>query len=142
MIFTQDRNKLRQFYLDVWQKHLNGHELEPLEKMIAKVIEWHPEYHQMLEKGEAAVAQEFMPENGQSNPFLHMGMHLGLQEQLTTQRPTGIIEVYQALLKKKADAHEVEHLMMNCLGEMMWMAQQNKTMPDEAQYLECLKRLV
>jgi len=141
MLFTQDRNKLRQFYVDVWKKHQAKQEMEPLEKMIAKVIEWHPEYHDFLTGGETAVGRDFMPENGESNPFLHMGMHLGVQEQLSTGRPAGILEIYQRLMKKHGDAHEVEHRVMDCLGEMIWTAQQNNTMPDEARYLECLNRL-
>jgi hypothetical protein len=66
---------------------------------------------------------------------------LGIQEQLSTQRPAGIIGIYQDLMKKHGDAHKVEHLMMDCLGQMIWTAQQNQAMPDEAQYLECLRRL-
>ncbi|MDH5544783.1 MAG: DUF1841 family protein [Gammaproteobacteria bacterium] len=142
MLFTQDRDKLRQFYIDAWNKAQAKQAMEPLEEMVAQVVAMHPEFHAFLQKGNAALAREFMPEQGETNPFLHMGLHLGIREQLSTQRPDGIAGIYQKLVKKLGDAHDAEHRLMECLTEMIWTAQTNNTMPDEAQYLECIKRLI
>ncbi len=141
MLFSNNRDELRRFYLDSWRK-FQGHEpLSPLEAMVAEVIAQHPEYHPMLTKGEDTLSRDFSPEQGQTNPFLHMGMHLGIREQLSTDRPTGIVVVHAELLKRIGDPHEVEHRMLECLGEAMWESQRSGMPPDEARYLECLKKI-
>lgn len=141
MIFSNNRDDLRRFYIDSWRKYRNKEILQPLEAMVADVISQHQEYHTLLEKGEASLDQDFMPEQGQTNPFLHMGMHLAIREQLGTERPHGIKEIHTALLMRIGDPHEVEHRMLECLGEAMWQAQRSGTPPDEANYLECLKKI-
>ncbi len=137
MLFTQDRTELRRFYSETWKKALSGVELEPLEKQIADVIEEHPEYHALLSN----IEKDFTPEDGQINPFLHMSMHLALREQVGTNRPSGIAMLTRSLLLKHQDGHVVEHLMLECLGEMLWSSQRNQSQPNEAAYMECLKRL-
>jgi hypothetical protein len=127
-------------YLNAWQKHQTGALLQPLEAMIAEVVVMHPEYHALLEKDENALDKDFLPELGESNPFMHMGMHIAIREQLGTDRPAGIGIVYKKLLLRLQDAHEVEHQMMECLGQTLWEAQRNNTAPDEAQYLLCVQR--
>jgi hypothetical protein len=141
MLFGQNRDQLRRFYVEAWRKYRRKEFLQPLEAMIAEVVALHPEYQPLLEDEEKAVAQEFSPESGQGNPFMHMGMHLGLREQLSTDRPPGIKSIHEALSKRTGDIHEAEHKMIECLGQAMWEAQQNGTPPDEAKYLECLRRL-
>jgi len=140
-MFGQDRNQLRQMYLDAWRKQRNGEPLQPLEAMIADVVAQHPEYHPLLEKGDEALAKDFMPELGESNPFMHMGMHIAIREQLATDRPAGIRAAHQALLGRVGDAHEVDHQVMECLGRALWEAQRNNSAPDEAQYLRCVQAL-
>ena len=141
MIFSNDRDKLRQQYLDVWNKANQRVTLEPLEEIIADVIRDHPEYHPLLESGTAALASEYHPEHGQSNPFLHMGMHIALREQVASDRPVGIRDLTRKLLLKYRDGHEMEHQMMECLGESLWRAQRDQTEPDELAYMENLQRL-
>jgi hypothetical protein len=139
-MFGQDRGQLRRYYLQAWEKHQAGDPLEPLENLIAAVVRLHPEYHALLES-EDALDQEFTPEHGQTNPFLHMGMHISLAEQIGTDRPCGIRDVYQKIKEKLGDAHTAEHQMMECLGLALWEAQQQNRAPDEAAYLDCLKKL-
>ncbi len=140
MLFSNNRDELRRFYIDSWRKFQHQEPLSPLEAMVAEVIALHPEYHGLLEK-EESLDRDFSPEEGQTNPFLHMGMHLAIREQLTTRRPPGIKTVHADLLKRIGDPHEVEHRMLECLGEAMWEAQRSGTPPDEMRYLECLKRI-
>lgn len=141
MLFGQNRDELRRFYVESWRKFRDKSPLQPLEALVSEIIVQHPEYHPMLEIEEQAVSREFSPETGQSNPFLHMGMHIGIREQLATNRPPGIATTYEVLLSSIGDQHEVEHKMMDCLGQAMWEAQRNGTPPDENTYLECLKQL-
>ena len=136
----QDRDQVRQMYIDVWHKLQRRQLLEPLEALIAEVIEWHPEYHGLLAEDAEIKQREFMPDGGQTNPFLHMGMHIALREQAGADRPPGIRAIYDRLSRGR-DPHEAEHAMMECLGEALWQAQRNHQPPDENNYLECLKKL-
>lgn len=138
----QDRDSGRTFFLEVWGKHKRQMRLEALEQIVLNVILQHPEYHVILEKDEKEIsAMEFMPEMGMTNPFLHMGMHITIQEQIGSNRPSGITALYQQLLLKYSSAHDLEHSMMEYLGETLWLAQRNNTLPDEAHYLEQVKKL-
>jgi len=137
MIFGNDRNQLRKAYSDAWNRFQQGLPLQPIEQQIVTVIQEHPEYQKQI----GNLLMDFLPESGQSNPFLHMGMHLALREQVATNRPIGITSCFKSLAKKTGSPHEAEHQMMECLGEALLQAQQNATTPDEQAYLSCLKRL-
>ena len=128
-------------YLEAWRKFSAKQPLEPLEAQLAAVIVEHPEYLAWIEAGDAAIAAEFTPESGRQNPFLHMGFHLALREQVVTDRPKGIADVHQKLAKKMGDAHAAEHAMLEPLAETLWEAQRNNRMPDEQAYLERLRKL-
>ena len=139
MIFGQNRDELRQMYVDAWQKSGNAEVLSPLEAQIAAVVQEHPEYQPMLDQ--AALDTEFQPEGGQTNPFLHMGLHLAIREQVATNRPAGIAAIHQHLSQKTGDRHTAEHQMIDCLAESLWEAQSANQPPDEQKYLERLQRL-
>ena len=139
MIFGQDRNELRQMYADAWKKHCDNAPLTPLEAQIADVVAMHPEYHADVSCED--LDRDYTPDSGQTNPFLHMGLHLGIREQVATNRPAGIAAVHQALLEKRGDTHLAEHEMIECLAETLWEAQDGNQPPDEAKYLERLQRL-
>jgi len=141
-MFGTDRTALRRFYAESWRKARANEPLETLEQQIATVISEHPEYQRYFESTDESLDRDFSPESSESNPFLHMGMHLALREQLATGRPVGIRELWPRLLKKIGDAHEVEHRMMECLAQALWEAQRSNRMPDEASYLECLRKIV
>ncbi len=138
MIFGQDRNELRKMYADAWQKHCGKRPLTPLEAQIAQVIEDHPEYHEVIT---GDLDRDFMVEGGKTNPFLHMGLHLGIREQVSTNRPAGIAAILKALGARTAGLHDAEHRMIDCLAETLWEAQSNNNTPDEAAYLERLRNL-
>ncbi len=138
----EERDKSRRFFIDVWQKYSVGNVLEPLESLIAGVIIQHPEYHKLLEDSSAALETDFDPDAGESNPFLHMGLHITIQEQVGADRPMGIRELYEIGLERQGDPHMLEHRIMECLGEVLWRAQRDQTMPDEVAYLEGVRRIV
>ncbi|MGH6635627.1 MAG: DUF1841 family protein [Gammaproteobacteria bacterium] len=140
-MLVQDRATARRFFIDVWRKKRQAIALEPLEEQIAGIIIQHPEYHRILEHSEA-LQRSHLPENGVTNPFLHMGLHLAVQEQLMTDRPQGILLLYQKGLRRFGDAHELEHRVMDCLAETLWNAQRRNALPDEADYLRCVQELV
>lgn len=140
MMFTADRDQLRKFYCDVWRKHSAGQALEPLEIQIRDVILAHPEYQPLLENTDAALGKDYLPEFGETNPFLHMGLHLAIHEQLSTDRPAGIRGLAQQLRLRFPEPHALEHHMIDCLAETIWRSQRDATPPDEAAYLRCLQR--
>ena len=108
---------------------------------VADVIALHPEYHPMLEHPDEAVDRDYSPEGGQSNPFLHMGLHLAVREQVATDRPAGIRPAFTALATRTGSDHEAEHRIIECLAEAIWNAQRSGLPPDEAAYLERVRRL-
>ena len=139
MIFGQDRQELRKAYADAWQKHMDGLPLSPPEAQIADVMSQHPEYHDAVTGDE--LDKDYTPEAGQTNPFLHMGLHLGIREQVATDRPPGITKLYEALASRTGDRHAAEHQMIECLAETLWEAQSQNRAPDEERYLERLRHL-
>jgi hypothetical protein len=141
MFAGQNREQLRRGFVEAWRKFRAGETLEPLDAQIAAVIAEHPEYHGWLESGEAAVGAEFTPERGALNPFLHLGLHLALREQVATDRPVGITDVHTRLARRFGSAHQAEHIMSEILGEVLWKAQRSGGAPDESDYLERLRRL-
>jgi hypothetical protein len=138
----QDRSGLRRHYLEAWRKYRAGTPLEPLEHQLVTVIEQHPEYHTLFESDPQALRRDYTPESGQSNPFLHMGLHLAIREQVATDRPHGIAAVHRDLSHRMGDVHEAEHRMLEKLGEALWSSQRNGLPPDEGAYLESLRRLL
>ncbi len=139
MIFGEDRSTLRRMYADAWKKLQNGGPLSPLEAEIADVVALHPEYHEALQVEN--LDEEFTVEGGKTNPFLHMGLHLGVREQVATDRPAGIAGIFRELTARLGDPHDAEHRMIDCLAETLWEAQGRNLPPDEQAYLERLRRL-
>lgn len=139
-MFGQDRQGLRNYYRSAWQKALTHHPLDALEQQIVAVIAEHPEYQQII-ANPASVEKDWLPELGETNPFLHLGMHLAIREQVTTDRPKGIRACYDLLCVQMQDALEAEHQMMDCLAEAIWQAQRDQQAPDEQAYLLCVQRL-
>jgi hypothetical protein len=137
----QSRDQMRRMYLEAWRKFSERKPLEPLEAQIAAVIAEHPEYLAWIEGGDSAVGAEFTPESGRQNPFLHMGLHLAIREQVATDRPQGITQIHRDLAARFGAAHAAEHAMLEPLAEALWEAQRNGRMPDENAYLERLRRL-
>lgn len=139
MLFSQDREQLRRFYCEAWRKHRAGEPLEPLETQIRDVVLLHPEYQALLDNTERALGRDYLPAFGETNPFLHMGLHLAIYEQLATDRPAGIRALVLETRGRWQDMHALEHRMMECLAESLWRSQRDGTPPDEADYLRCLR---
>jgi hypothetical protein len=130
------REQLRSSYAEAWRKHLARVPLTPLESLIADVIAHHPEYQPLV--GDAQAVQAFDPSPGTAteNPFLHMGLHLAIREQLSIDRPPGVRQIQQALTARLGDGHDAEHVLMEALAETLWEAQRGGQPPDERRYLD------
>ena len=134
------RDELRQRYYAAWQRRVAGLPLEPLDAAIADVIALHPEYHALFQTPDA-LHEGFTVEQGRTNPFLHMGLHLGLREQLATRRPAGIEAIHARLARRMGSLHDAEHAMIEVLATVLWEAQRAGRAPDEQDYLARLNRL-
>ena len=135
-MFGQDREQNRRFFANAWNKYQQAQPLDPLETMVVEIVHIHPEYHGYLTTPH--LDQEFFPQQGQTNPFLHLGLHLALREQLSIDQPKGIHQLYQAAILKGNNSHDVEHRMMECLAEILWTSQRDGVLPDERAYFNCL----
>lgn len=141
MLFGSDRRQMRTVFFNAWRKYCRHEALDGIEPMIVAVVLRHPEYQALLDAPAASADKDWSPESGESNPFLHMAMHLAIEEQLSTDRPAGIRAAYQALCQRLGDEHDAQHQVMECLGEMLWYAGRHGQPPDERAYLECLLRM-
>jgi hypothetical protein len=139
-MFTPSREQVRRFLADAWRKRRDGLPATPLEIMAADIAELHPEYHDLLGAGDEALTREWTPEQGETNPFLHLSLHLAIEEQLSIDQPPGIRAVLEQLLVRHGDRHAALHVILECLGETVWRANQDKAPPDGNAYLDCLKR--
>ena len=136
-MFTSDRSKQRQYLKQAWEKYTSHEQLEPLELQLSKIVEQHPEYQNLIKN----LDSEYFPEQGNTNPFLHINLHLTLQDQITMDQPKGIRDIHSQLIVKIKDAHEVEHMMMEHIAEMIFNAQKNNAAFDLDGYIQALKSL-
>lgn len=132
---TQSRDQLRAAYIEAWRKRRERLPMQALEMQIADVVELHPEYQRALEDPDSVLDRDYSPEGGQSNPFLHMGLHLAVRDQLATDRPAGVRQAFDALVRKTGNAHDAEHELIECLAETLWEAQRSGLPPDEQAFL-------
>ncbi|NYH98426.1 DUF1841 family protein [Cupriavidus plantarum] len=139
-MFNPSREEVRRFFCDAWQKQIAGSVLTPLEAIAADWIAEHPEYQQLLTDTEGALAEAYTPERGQTNPFLHLSMHLSISEQISIDQPPGIRGAYEALARRLDSPHEAQHQVMECLGEMLWNAQRTGLPPDGQAYIDAVRR--
>ena len=137
-MFNPTRNQAREFLFEVWRKHRAGELLTPLEALALDIVQRHPEYHAVLEDRERWLDRDWKPEGGETNPFLHLQMHLAIEEQVSIDQPPGIRDAVTALARKHDSAHDARHHVMDCLAEMVWNAQRHGTPYDNATYLDCI----
>jgi hypothetical protein len=139
-MFNPTRDQARQFLFETWRKRRGGELLTPMEDLAAQLIEKHAEYHELLAAPENNKDKDFLPGGTEVNPFLHIMMHLSIEEQISIGQPHGIREQFVRLTQKYDSEHEAQHAIMDCLGEMIWQSQRNKTEPNAAIYLACLEK--
>ena len=138
-MYKPTRDQARQFIVEAWAKRRGKLPATPLEILAADIVEWHGEYHQLLAAGDA-LTRDWTPEDGESNPFMHLSLHLAIEEQLSINQPPGICLLFSRLEKRHGDRHAALHDVLECLGETLWRAQRDGKPLDGEAYLECLER--
>jgi hypothetical protein len=139
-MFNPTRDQAREFLFDLWAKHVAGQPLTALESMALAIVLEHPEYHSYLGNRERYLERDWKPEGGETNPFLHLQMHLAIEEQVSIDQPPGIRAATGALARRHDSEHAARHDVMDCLAEQIWNAQRHGAGFDNEAYLECLKR--
>lgn len=136
-MFSPTREQARGYFFDTWRKYRSGAPLAGVETVILDVVLLHPEYHALMDAPDRYRDKDYTEE---SNPFLHMSLHLALEEQLSIDQPPGIVQRFGVLLAKTGDRHDALHEAIECLAEMIWRSQKDKTPPDAGFYLDCLRK--
>ena len=139
-MFQSDRQTHRRAFIDAWAKAAADRPLEPVEAQIVQIARMHPEYADYLTDADEILDQDFLPEAGQTNPFLHMGLHIVILEQLSIDQPAGIRRLHQNLVRATGDVHEADHRLMECLAEALWRLQHDRKPFNDKAYLKCIKR--
>jgi len=139
-MFQPSQHDVRRFFCETWRKHRQGLPLTPMEAMAADWVTEHPEYHGDLADVDVAVAASYSVEDGRTNPFLHLAMHLSIAEQCSIDQPTGIRQAVSLLAARRNALHEAHHEVMECLGEMIWASQRSGLPPDGQAYIDAVRR--
>ncbi len=139
-MFQPSQHDVRRFFCEVLRKQRAREPLTPMEAVAAPWVDEHPEYHADLADVDAAIAAVYTVEEGRTNPFLHLSMHLSISEQVSIDQPTGIRQAFELLAARRGSAHEAHHEIMECLGEMIWASQRSGLPPDGLAYLDCVRR--
>lgn len=141
-LFNPSRDEVRDFFFETWAKFRRQKDLSSLEKIALDVIHLHPEYHAILDKPAQYKQVAYYPEIGETNPFLHMSLHLSILEQLSINQPIGITAIYANLKTKYQSEHDAQHAILECLAETIWHAQRNNTGLDSQAYLALMQQKV
>lgn len=139
-MFAPNQHDVRRFFCDTHAKLRQGLPLTPMEIIAADWIAQHPEYHADLADVDAALQAQYTVESGKTNPFLHLAMHLTIEEQMSIDQPHGIKQAVELLAARRGSMHEAQHEVMECLGEMVWASQRSGLPPDGLAYLDCVRR--
>jgi hypothetical protein len=139
-MFTPSRDEARKLFFGTWSKYRGKQPLEGLERTVLDVILLHSEYQPMLGVPERHAARDFTPEDGATNPFLHMSLHVAIEEQLSIDQPPGIRAEFTRIERSRGDRHAALHAVLECLGETLWRAQRDAAAPDASDYLDCLRK--
>jgi hypothetical protein len=139
-VFQPSQADVRRFFCATHAKQRQGLPLAPMEAIAARWVDEHPEYHAELADEAAALATLYAVEDGRTNPFLHLAMHLTIEEQCSIDQPTGIRQAVNLLAARRAGLHAAHHEVMECLGEMIWASQRSGLPPDGLAYLEAVRR--
>lgn len=138
-MFNPIQADARNFFFTAYKKYKSGKNLDDHEKIAINIIIEHPEFDIYLSNPDKYIDYQWLPESEEINPFLHLGMHMGIIEQLSIDQPPGIAKLYNKLCKKLDDVHKADHEMMECLAKMIWHSLRNRLPPDINAYLKCIK---
>jgi hypothetical protein len=137
-MFNPSRDEVREMFFGAWRKYREGvlaagmeggARRDPAAPGVPRRAQTRPRRYRDRDYTDEA------------NLFLHMSLHLALEEQLLDRPASGIAHRFQVLLKFQ-DRHDALHQALECLAETLWRAQRDAAPPDAGAYLSCLERRV
>jgi len=131
---------VRRFFCEVYAKARANQPMEAIETLASQWIAEHPEYHADLADVDAALTRMYEVEDGRTNPFLHLSMHLSISEQCSIDQPRGIRQAVELLAARRQSLHDAHHDAMDCLGRMIWESQRSGRPPDGQAYIDAVQR--
>lgn len=132
----------RQVFWDAWQKAQADLPLNALEVRVARVIQMHQEYHCFFTDMDDFLERDFQLDDGM-NPYLHLSLHLALEEQAATKHPPEMARaLYHLITVDGLERHEALHKILEILAESVYESQRTGGEPDVLDYAEQLKGLV
>jgi Domain of unknown function (DUF1841) len=138
-MFQPSQHDVRRFFCEAYARARDGLPVDAMQAQASTWIAAHPEYHAELSDVDAALAASYQVEDGRSNPFLHLSMHLSIAEQVSIDQPTGIRQAVQLLAARRGSLHSAHHEVMECLGDMLWQSQRSGLPPDGQAYLDAVR---
>jgi Domain of unknown function (DUF1841) len=139
-MFTPSQADVRRFFCAVFAKSQQQQPMEAIELLASEWIQRHPEYHADLADVDEALRRMHLTEEGRENPFLHLSMHLSISEQCSIDQPPGIRQAVELLAARRASVHDAHHVVMECLGRMLWESQRSGRPPDGQAYIDEVRR--
>jgi len=132
----------RQVFWGAWQRELRAEPLDALQVRIVRVIHEHPEYHALFDDMDSFLDRDFGSDDGM-NPYLHLSLHLALEEQVATHQPPEAANVLIHLMQRKGlSRHDALHVLLEILAETVFYAQRQGGEPDVLVYQQRLKDLL
>ena len=139
-MYSPSQDDVRRFFCQVYAKQQAKALYDPLETLAGEWVALHTEYSELLADETTALTRQFTGDNGDSNPFLHLSMHLSISEQCSIDQPRGIRQAVELLTSKRDSLHEAHHEVMECLGTMLWESQRSGRPPDGQAYIDAVQR--
>ena len=135
-MFNPSQDDVRRFFCSAFAKAQTNSSQDAIETIANQWMSEHPEYHTDLQDADAAAARVYDGGDGQTNPFLHLSMHLSITEQCSIDQPKGIRQAVELLTARRSDLHLAHHEVMEELGTMLWEAQRAGKPPDGQAYID------
>ncbi|AGF49226.1 DUF1841 family protein [Candidatus Kinetoplastidibacterium galati] len=139
-MFNPSLDQARYFFIEVWNKHKLSKTLTPIEKTTIACILEHPQFYKDLDNKES-IKNSYNSNFPESNPFLHLSMHLAISEQLLIDQPCGIKAAYNKLITSN-DPHTAIHKIIKCLTLTIQYSQTHRLELDSNKYMNLIKDLI
>jgi len=139
-MFQPSQADVRKFFCAVFAKWHTAQPMDALETLASQWIAEHPEYHADFANEAAALEKMYDVEDGKTNPFLHLSMHLSVSEQCSIDQPRGIRQAVELLAARRDSLHDAHHETMEALGKMIWESQRSGRPPDGQAYIDAVQR--
>jgi hypothetical protein len=126
----------------IWELAKNGN-LDILtgeEGRYAEVmLEHEEEYFNQFEMADLTYNYQYDPDT-EENPFLHIALHVVVENQLEAGQPTEVYQFYDSMRKRKCSHHDAIHLIAALLAPLIVIALQRNGAPDEELYRSLLRK--